>query len=78
MAEAWARFDHKFDLMYAKRPFVQWYIGQGIEEGDISEARDDLAAPECDCEEVAIEETIQNASSTDVIVNERSDRQIQL
>ena len=22
--EAWARLDHKFDLMYAKRAFVHW------------------------------------------------------
>merc|ERR1712080_560881 len=25
IAEAWARLDHKFDLMYAKRAFVYWY-----------------------------------------------------
>ncbi len=24
--EAWARLDHKFDLMYAKRAFVHWYV----------------------------------------------------
>jgi len=24
IAEAWARVDHKFDLMYAKRAFVHW------------------------------------------------------
>ena len=24
IAEAWARMDHKFDLMYAKRAFVHW------------------------------------------------------
>merc|ERR1711971_452228 len=27
--EAWARLDHKFDLMYAKRAFVHWYVGEG-------------------------------------------------
>merc|ERR1712244_59086 len=27
IAEAWARLDHKFDLMYAKRAFVHWYVG---------------------------------------------------
>ena len=26
IAEAWARLDHKFDLMYAKRAFVHWYV----------------------------------------------------
>uniref|UniRef100_A0A3B4AL86 Uncharacterized protein n=1 Tax=Periophthalmus magnuspinnatus TaxID=409849 RepID=A0A3B4AL86_9GOBI len=28
IAEAWARLDHKFDLMYAKRAFVHWYVGE--------------------------------------------------
>ena len=33
IAEAWARLDHKFDLMYAKRAFVHWYVSEGMEEG---------------------------------------------
>ncbi|KXN71604.1 alpha-tubulin, partial [Conidiobolus coronatus NRRL 28638] len=29
IANAWASLDHKFDLMYAKRAFVHWYVGEG-------------------------------------------------
>merc|ERR1711975_180325 len=36
IAELYSRIDHKFDLMYAKRAFVHWYVGAlGVHEVEL-------------------------------------------
>jgi len=57
------RISKKYDLMYSQRAFVHWYVGEGMEEGEFAEAREDLGFLEKDFMDVLSEQATDDAGN---------------
>lgn len=55
ISKFFSRLINRFDRLHSKRAFVHWFDSDGMEAGELSEARTDLTALERDYEEVGIE-----------------------
>jgi len=59
------RISKKYDLMYSQRAFVHWYVGEGMEEGEFAEAREDLGFLEKDYLDVLSEQATDEEDESD-------------
>lgn len=50
------RYCKNYDMMYSQRAYVHWFLGEGMEEGQFSEARDDLGFLDKDYLDVVTEQ----------------------
>lgn len=52
ISSVWAAVGTKFDMLFSKRCFVHWFLNEGLEEAEMSEARETLASIEADYREI--------------------------
>ena len=55
IGEILERFRKEVDMMYKHRAYVHWYVGEGMQEQEIEQAREDIAALEADYKELCQE-----------------------
>jgi len=55
-SKVFEREGDKFDKLYAKRAFVHWFVGEGMESGEFAEVRENLYCIKKDYDEIQIEQ----------------------
>ncbi|KAF7259372.1 hypothetical protein EG68_05858 [Paragonimus skrjabini miyazakii] len=55
VGQAWQRLTHKFYLLYSKRSFIHWYIGEGMEESEFNDALVNMTSLVRDYEEASVD-----------------------
>ncbi|GAA37663.2 tubulin alpha, partial [Clonorchis sinensis] len=60
VGQAWQRLTHKFYLLYSKRSFVHWFIGEGMEESEFNDALINMTSLVKDYEEASGESKVEN------------------
>ncbi|VEL24926.1 unnamed protein product [Protopolystoma xenopodis] len=58
VGQAWQRLTHKFYLLYSKRSFIHWFIGEGMEESEFTDALSNMTTLVKDYEEASMD-TVQ-------------------
>ena len=61
LMDTFENLQNKFNLLFNKRAFVHWYVGEGMEEGEFNEALDNIIFLVKDYHEVALN-TEENAN----------------
>ncbi|GAM17611.1 hypothetical protein SAMD00019534_007860, partial [Acytostelium subglobosum LB1] len=56
VTQVFKRINDKFDLLYNKRAFVHWFVGEGMEEMEFTEAREQLMYLERDYNDIETDE----------------------
>jgi tubulin alpha len=53
-------FTNKFDILYSKRAFAYWFVGEGLESGEMSYCREEYACLINDYKEVVSDNREEN------------------
>ncbi|KAA0189797.1 Tubulin alpha chain [Fasciolopsis buskii] len=63
VGQAWQRLTHKFYLLFSKRSFIHWYVGEGMEESEFNDALINMTSLVKDYEEASLDTKMDRVMS---------------